>query len=129
MTGTSVLALTFKNGIVITADKLASYGSLARFRNLERLTLLGDRVVMGTSGEYSDLDATRQMLEAWQRAEYCSSVSEVGRNGWSVWDGLTPRRVYAYLQNLMYARRSKVDPLWNSHVICGLEQGADNGKS
>ena len=37
MTGTSVLGLAFKDGVVIAADKLGSYGSMARFRNISRI--------------------------------------------------------------------------------------------
>jgi len=37
VTGTSVLGLAFKDGVVIAADKLGSYGSMARFRNISRI--------------------------------------------------------------------------------------------
>lgn len=37
VTGTSVLGLRFKDGVVIAADKLGSYGSMARFRDLSRI--------------------------------------------------------------------------------------------
>lgn len=37
VTGTSVLGVKFKGGVIIAADMLGSYGSLARFRNISRL--------------------------------------------------------------------------------------------
>lgn len=37
VTGTSVLGVKFTGGVVIAADMLGSYGSLARFRNISRL--------------------------------------------------------------------------------------------
>ena len=37
VTGTSVLGVKFTGGVVIAADMLGSYGSLARFRNVSRL--------------------------------------------------------------------------------------------
>lgn len=37
VTGTSVLGVKFNGGVIIAADMLGSYGSLARFRNISRL--------------------------------------------------------------------------------------------
>lgn len=37
VTGTSVLGVKFAGGVIIAADMLGSYGSLARFRNISRL--------------------------------------------------------------------------------------------
>ena len=37
VTGTSVIGVKFTGGVVIAADMLGSYGSLARFRNISRL--------------------------------------------------------------------------------------------
>lgn len=37
VTGTSVLGVKFNGGVLIAADMLGSYGSLARFRNISRL--------------------------------------------------------------------------------------------
>jgi 20S proteasome subunit beta 7 len=36
---------------------------------------------------------------------------------------LGPREVHAYLERLMYARRSKMDPLWNSILVGGVDEG------
>ena len=35
---------------------------------------------------------------------------------------LTPSQLYAYLSRVMYQRRSKVDPLWNSYIVGGVDQ-------
>ena len=34
--------------------KIASYGSLSRFRDLRRLQPIGNHTIVGASGEYSD---------------------------------------------------------------------------
>ena len=39
VTGTSVLGIKTKHGVVIAADTLGSYGSLARFRDIKRFVL------------------------------------------------------------------------------------------
>lgn len=45
VTGTSVLGVKFSGGVIIAADMLGSYGSLARFRNISRLMKVSSRVV------------------------------------------------------------------------------------
>jgi 20S proteasome subunit beta 7 len=34
-----------------------------------------------------------------------------------------PAEVHEYLSQVMYARRSKIDPLWNSYVVGGVKDG------
>ena len=46
--------------------ELASYGALARFRDVERMTQLGETTLMGTSGDISDLQFTANMLKHYQ---------------------------------------------------------------
>jgi 20S proteasome subunit beta 7 len=40
-----------------------SYGSLARFKNLERLKAVNEHTLIGAGGEYSDFQAIQKMLE------------------------------------------------------------------
>lgn len=73
VTGSSILAITYKDGVMMAADTLgmsvrcrmlprfvvhvastASYGSLARFRDLRRIRTVGKNTIIGASGEYSD---------------------------------------------------------------------------
>jgi len=36
---------------------------------------------------------------------------------------LAPEQIYEYLGNVMYARRSKMNPLWNAIVLGGVKDG------
>jgi 20S proteasome subunit beta 7 len=36
---------------------------------------------------------------------------------------LAPEQIYEYLSNVMYARRSKMNPLWNAIVLGGVKDG------
>jgi 20S proteasome subunit beta 7 len=40
---------------MITADTLASYGSLAQIRDMKRIAIAGDYTVIGASGDMSDV--------------------------------------------------------------------------
>lgn len=36
---------------------------------------------------------------------------------------LGPAEIHEYLSQVMYARRSKMDPLWNSLLVAGVKDG------
>ncbi|KAH9959314.1 proteasome endopeptidase complex beta subunit [Russula dissimulans] len=114
VTGTSVLAIKYKDGIMMAADNLASYGSLARFRGVERLHPVGDYTVVGASGDMSDFQYLQQLLDSLVISE------ETNRQ-----DGHTlgPAEIHEYLSQVMYQRRSKMDPLWNSLLVGGVKDG------
>lgn len=48
---------------MLAADTLASYGSLARFKDVQRLNAVGEYTVLGAGGEFSDFQAISEMLE------------------------------------------------------------------
>ena len=62
MTGTSVVGIKYKDGIMLAADTLSSYGSMARFRDTNRLLQVGDNTVIGASGEVSDFQYVKHMF-------------------------------------------------------------------
>lgn len=62
VTGTSVLGVKFDCGVVIAADMLGSYGSLARFRNISRIMRVNDSTMLGASGDYADFQYLKQVL-------------------------------------------------------------------
>ncbi|KAH0835660.1 proteasome endopeptidase complex beta subunit [Lanmaoa asiatica] len=113
VTGTSVLAIKFKDGIMMAADNLASYGSLARFKDVQRLQAVGGYTVIGASGDMSDFQYIQRLLDN-------IAVEEIAAQ-----DGheLGPVEIHEYLSQVMYARRSKFNPLWNSLIIGGFKDG------
>eukprot|EP01111_Echinosteliopsis_oligospora_P017561 TRINITY_DN765_c0_g1_i1.p1 TRINITY_DN765_c0_g1~~TRINITY_DN765_c0_g1_i1.p1 ORF type:complete len:257 (+),score=81.89 TRINITY_DN765_c0_g1_i1:57-827(+) len=113
VTGTSVLAVKFKGGVAMTTDTLGSYGSLARFYVLERMKKIGDYTVIGAGGDYSDYQHIIKMLDELVTDDFCRD------------DGsrLYPQEIYNYLCRVMYQRRNKMDPLWNSIVVAGHRDG------
>lgn len=102
------------NGYLLTPFLPASYGSLARFKDIQRLTPVGDFTVLGAGGDMSDYQYIQAMLDDLL-------VEEEVNAG----DGhkLGPAEIHEYLSQVMYARRSKMNPLWNSILVGGFKDG------
>jgi hypothetical protein len=48
----------------ISPDLAASYGSLARFKDIQRLHVLGEQTVIGVAGDMSDFQYLKKELDA-----------------------------------------------------------------
>jgi len=115
VTGTSVLGLKFKDGVMLAADNLASYGSLARFRDIKRLHPVGTHTGLAASGDMSDLQWLMKELQSILREEEALTLTDSHPS-------LSPSNVYDYLANLFYARRSKMNPVWNAILVGGWDK-------
>ncbi|XP_072214692.1 proteasome subunit beta type-4 [Excalfactoria chinensis] len=113
VTGTSVLGVKFEGGVVIAADMMGSYGSLARFRSISRLLKVNDSTVLGASGDYADFQYLTQIINQMVIDE------ELLGDGHSY----SPKAIHSWLTRVMYNRRSKINPLWNTVVIGGFYNG------
>ncbi|KAK9366669.1 nucleophile aminohydrolase [Lipomyces kononenkoae] len=109
ITGTSVIAIKYNNGVMLAADNLASYGSLARFTDQERLIKVGKETIVGLSGDVSDMQYIQNLLE---RLIIEDNYEQDGHH-------LRAPHIYEYLSRVMYNRRSKIDPLWNAILVAG----------
>ncbi|KAM9168957.1 proteasome subunit beta type-4 [Mergus octosetaceus] len=113
VTGTSVLGVKFEGGVMLAADMMGSYGSLARFRNISRLLRVNDSTVLGASGDYADFQYLAQIIDQMVIDE------ELLGDGHSY----SPKAIHSWLTRVMYNRRSKINPLWNTVVIGGYYNG------
>merc|ERR1711998_167648 len=113
VTGTSVLGMKYDGGGLMVADMLGSYGSMARFKCVERLKKFGNNTVVGAGGDLSDFQYIEGLLEDLMEED------EVHEDG----SRLNPKNIHAYLCRVLYNRRSKMDPLWNSLVVGGFQNG------
>lgn len=113
VTGTSVLGVTYKDGVLLASDMLGSYGSTKRYKNFARLARVNDACMVGASGELSDFQYVMRLLQELADDDFCMD------------DGhhLKPAEVFAYLCRVLYNRRNKMDPLWNSLVVGGFYGG------
>ncbi|KAI9871866.1 MAG: Proteasome subunit beta type-7, partial [Pleopsidium flavum] len=111
VTGTSVIAAKFKDGVVIAADNLASYGSLARFTDVKRLHRFNERTVIGVGGDVSDMQYLDRLLNSLDIKENYSSSGH----------SLNAKNLHTYLSKVLYKRRSDFNPLWNQILVAGLD--------
>ncbi len=108
--GASVLAITYKDGVMLMADTGASYGSLARFTDVPRLIKVNDNTVVGFGGELSDFQYIETNLKALTTEDFVEG------------DGMekTPEQIHAFLCGLLHDKRNEGDPLWNQLVTGGI---------
>ena len=105
------------------------------------MTIVGDNLVLGASGEYSDFQHIKEMLdditcepshpqylgpsliahvtERWVALVWRSVEDMVEEDGCST----SPAAFHEFLSRVMYNRRTKGDPLWNSLVLGGFKDG------
>lgn len=111
VTGTSVLGICFDGGVIIAADLLGSYGSMAQLRQLPRVFKINEITAFGGSGDYSDFQFIHDIIKEKVNQDYCLNDGYV----------LKPKALYSWCTRVLYNRRSNFDPLWNKLVIGGIE--------
>ncbi|CAL54063.1 Proteasome B-type subunit [Ostreococcus tauri] len=111
VTGTSALGLKYAGGVLLATDTLACYGSTKRYKSVERVKRVNDKCAIAFTGELSDFAYVCDLLEELTTEDFCED------------DGTTrdAEEIYQYLTRVMYNRRSKFDPLWNSFVVAGYD--------
>jgi len=113
VTGTSVIAIKYKDGVMMMADTLGSYGTLARFTELDRIRKVNDYTLVGAGGEWSDFEYITKLLNELVTEDFEHDDGHT----------LTPKQTFSYLSRVLYNRRTRVDPLWNQLVIGGVRDG------
>mmetsp|Transcript_20876 Transcript_20876/g.37192 ORF Transcript_20876/g.37192 Transcript_20876/m.37192 type:complete len:236 (+) Transcript_20876:71-778(+) len=113
VTGASVLAVKYKDGVMMISDTLASYGSMARFKSVQRIAKVNDFAMIGASGEYSDFQYIQELLGDLTDEEYDFDDGST----------MSASQIHSYLSRVMYNRRSKVNPLYNQLVVAGYKNG------
>jgi len=98
---------------MMAADTLGSYGSLARFKDIQRIQPFGESALVAAGGELSDFQEIQTMLKDIEVDDFCHDDN----------CSLLPSELYTYLTRVMYQRRNKFNPLWNHLVIGGFENG------
>lgn len=124
-TGTSVLGIKYRGGVMLAADTLCSYGSMAKYKNAKRLLNINSRTLIGASGEYSDLQSISDLLKRNALEDRCTADSLYEEDN----NEECAKEVWSYMRAVMYNRRSNMNPLWNDVVVAGFQQNTDGTTS
>ncbi|CDS43710.1 proteasome prosome macropain subunit beta type [Echinococcus multilocularis] len=110
--GSSVIGIKFKDGVIIAADTLVSYGSLARYTNFDRVLKVNECTALACSGDIADFQYLAKHISRQVLTE-----SLLG-------DGFTtsPQALHSWITRVMYHRRSQLNPLWNSYIVGGVQK-------
>ena len=123
VTGTSVLGIKYADGVMLAADTLCSYGSMAKYKDARRLVAVNAKTLIGGGGEYSDFQAVTDLLKRNALEDKCTADSLYEEEGAEE----CAREVWNYLRAVMYNRRNKMNPLWNDLVVAGFAQDDSEG--
>lgn len=113
VTGTSVMGVKYRDGVMLVADTLGSYGSLARYTDLRRIRRVGEFSLIAASGEYSDFQYTMDLLHELVLDEHVKDDDAK----------LTAPEIQSYLSRVCYNKRNKQDPLFNRMIVAGFKDG------
>jgi 20S proteasome subunit beta 7 len=109
------MGVKYAGGVMVAADTIASYGSLVRYEGVLRMAAVGiaNDTILAAGGDYSDYQYILKVVEG-------KAVEEFAMD-----DGCTipPAALHNWLNRMMYQRRTKVDPLWNSVIVAGFRDG------
>jgi len=109
--GASVVGLVYDDGVMIAADNLSSYGSMARFRNIERVFKVNKDTIVGVGGDYADFQNVWKSIEQKQiEEEFMNDGKNIG-----------PIALHTWLTRLHYQKRCKFDPYWIEWLVAGIQ--------
>ena len=111
MTGSTVLAMKYRDGVMMCTDTLASYGSMSMFKNVQRMYILSNDVIIGFDGEYSDFAYIVEELEKSLNESAFMDDNSL----------LSAASTFNFLRAWLYNQRTKMEPLWNTIVVIGME--------
>ncbi|BFF90080.1 proteasome subunit beta type-4 [Drosophila madeirensis] len=111
-TGSSVLGIRYDGGVMIAADTLVSYGSLARYQNIDRVFPINKSIILGGGGDFADIQSIKRTIDQKMIEDQCYA------------DGISmkPKALSSWLTRVLYNRRSRMNPLYIDVVVGGIEQ-------
>jgi 20S proteasome subunit beta 7 len=112
VTGATVIGMKYKDGVMVAADTLASYGSQARYKDVCRLKGVGKYTLIGASGELSDFQYLGDQLDDLDMEDFLQEDD----------CSMGPHEYSSYIGRVMYNRRSKFNPLYNQLVVVGKKK-------
>lgn len=113
-TGTTTVALVCKDGIVLAADKRATFGNLISYKKFEKIISITDKVAVTVAGTVSDV----QLLTKLIKAELRLKDIRTGRES-------SVKEAANLLANMVYnnIRKLSLIPGISHFLVGGLDHG------
>ena len=92
VTGSSILAIRFKDGIMLAADTLGSYGRLAMFENFSRIRSVTPSTLIAGGGDLSDFQQITKLVGQMANKDFCHDDGHYA----------SPHEYWSYLTRVMY---------------------------
>jgi proteasome beta subunit len=74
--GTTIVAIKFKDGVLIASDKQATFGTMVSHKKVQKLHQITDNILMGAAGLVGDIQALVKILQANLKLKYLRSKNE-----------------------------------------------------
>ena len=103
-----MVGIKFDGGVMIAADNLVSYGSLARYQNVQRVFKINDKTVLGAGGDFADFQSLKRTIDQKMVEDDID---------------MKPKPLHTFLTRVLYNRRSRMNPLWLELVVGGIDTG------
>lgn len=108
-----MIGLAFEGGVIVCADTLGSYGSMARYRDVARVWEVNKDTIVGVSGDYADFQ------HVWKTIEQKRIDEEASMDG----HNSGPLALHTWLTRLQYNKRCRFEPYWVEWVVAGIQNG------
>lgn len=105
-----MLGIKFNNGVILAADNLVSYGSLAKYQDVERVFAINNDTILGAGGDFADFQSIKRSIDQKVIEDICHDDKII----------MKPKSWHSWLSRIFYDRRSKLDPLWLDIVVGGM---------
>eukprot|EP00658_Telonema_sp_P-2_P027589 TRINITY_DN21286_c0_g2_i1.p1 TRINITY_DN21286_c0_g2~~TRINITY_DN21286_c0_g2_i1.p1 ORF type:complete len:220 (+),score=60.94 TRINITY_DN21286_c0_g2_i1:194-853(+) len=107
--GGSVIAVKYDGGVLMAADTLLSFGSLAKWPNIPRIKIIGKHTAVCASGDYADFQEVCKDLEEGEAADQLIA------------DGIekTPEELFSVLHRTIYGKRCEFKPAMCKFIVIG----------
>lgn len=114
--GGSVIAIKYDGGVLMAADTLLSFGSLAKYPNIPRIKIVGKHTAMCASGDYADFQ------------DVCKDLEEGILEDSLVGDGIekTPQELFSVLHRSIYSKRCDFQPAMCKFIVIGSAGPGDD---
>uniref|UniRef100_A0A3B0NCI2 Proteasome subunit beta n=1 Tax=Theileria annulata TaxID=5874 RepID=A0A3B0NCI2_THEAN len=117
VTGASIIAMKYNDGVLMMTDTKWSLGRMARYMNVKRLEEVSSNTLFATSGDAADHQYLTRILKHAVHTdllEHNNDPSEALLNA---------EMLLNYTSRFLYHRRTKLDPVLVSAVVGGFSNG------